>query len=271
VTRRVVVTRVQPQAQAWVRDLTQAGYQALALPLIDLVPSAAHQDLRQAWQDAMGWSAVMFVSAAAADGFVAAIGPDAVRAHGQNLDQAPRLWCTGPGTQAALIGHGFTAAAIDAPPSDSGQLDSEALWQQVCGQVQAGRRVLVVRGDDAPGAQADGVRRAGVGRDWLAQQLLGAGAEVEYVVAYERHLPVWTDAQRSQAQAAAEDGSIWLFSSAQGLRHLAQLLPGQSWHRARALCTHERIAQAARALGFGQVRSSTPRLQQVLASLEFDA
>jgi len=154
---------------------------------------------------------------------------------------------------------GVAAHAIDAPDAQSGQFDSEALWQQVHARVPAGACVLIVRGGDG-GASA--------GRDWLAHQLAGAGAQVETVAAYERRVPVLEAQQLALAQQAAQDGSVWLFSSSQAIRHLAQLLPAQYWGRARAVATHPRIAQTAREAGFGVVCESRPTLDDVVASIE---
>jgi uroporphyrinogen-III synthase len=120
--------------------------------------------------------------------------------------------------------------------------------------------VLIVRGADADGAAA--------GRDWLAQQLLAAGATVSTVLAYRRAAPQWSDAERSTAAQAAADGSVWLFSSSEAVAHLRQLLPMQSWHQARAVATHGRIAQAAEQAGFGVVRISRPTLKDVVASIK---
>ena len=45
-------------------------------------------------------------------------------------------------------------------------------------------------------------------------------------------------------------------------------LPDQDWGQARALVTHPRIAQAARAAGFGSVQECRPALADVVASIE---
>jgi uroporphyrinogen-III synthase len=168
-----------------------------------------------------------------------------------------------------LIGHGVAAELLDMPPAQAGQFDSEALWQVVGSQVKPGDRVLIVRGntvatDDAVTADGD----SGVGRDWLAQRLKQAGAEVDFVVAYERGAPRWSPEQCDLAQRAANDGSVWLFSSAEALDHLRSLLPTTDWLQARAVVTHPRIAAAASALGFGLVKASKPTLEAVLASIE---
>lgn len=154
---------------------------------------------------------------------------------------------------------------IDAPPPDSVQFDSEALWQRVGTQVRAGDRVLIVRGAEGAGEPESA---GGSGRDWLALQLVGVGARVDFVVAYQRQAPVFSAAESELAQRAARDGSVWLFSSSQALRHLSRCLPGQSWQKARALATHPRIAAVAKELGFGVVCESRPTLSDVVAALK---
>ena len=65
-----------------------------------------------------------------------------------------------------------------------------------------------------------------------------------------------------------EDGSVWLLSSSEAVAHLAEALPDQHWGAAHALATHPRIAEAARAAGFGTVRECRPALEDVVASIE---
>ncbi|MNV68602.1 Uroporphyrinogen-III synthase [compost metagenome] len=153
---------------------------------------------------------------------------------------------------------------IDGPAADAAQFDSEALWRQVSAQIRPGDRVLIVRG------QSDGVHETtqGSGRDWLARQIEAAGGQVEFVVAYQRGAPQLTDAEVALAQQAASDGSVWLLSSSEAVAHLAQALPTVDWTAAQALATHPRIAQAARAAGFGTVRECRPALEDVVASIE---
>ena len=158
-------------------------------------------------------------------------------------------------------------AAIDGPAPDAPQFDSEALWQQVASQIRPGDRVLIVRGRSAT-PQGAHESEQGSGRDWLARQIEAAGGQVEFVVAYQRGAPQWSSAELALAQAAAQDGSIWLLSSSEAVAHLAQMLPGQPWDAARALATHPRIADAARAAGFGTVRECRPALDDVVASIE---
>ncbi|AEG93970.1 uroporphyrinogen-III synthase [Ramlibacter tataouinensis] len=250
----VIVTRPLREAARWVQALRDHGIAAEALPLIAIAPAPDAQAVARAWQSLPQCAAAMFVSAQAAAGFFEAGAPAALQA------LRTRAWATGPGTRDALLAAGWPAARIDAPCDAAPQFDSEALWSVVRGQLQPGDRVLIVRGGDAGGEPA--------GRDWLAQQLRQAGAEVAQVASYVRQRPVWSPVQCSRAGAAAQDGSWWLFSSSQALGHLRTLVPDQDWSRARAVATHPRIAQAARAAGFGEVAQSRPTLAALLAFLQ---
>lgn len=256
---RVVITRPAGDAQAWVNALQAAGHQALALPLIDVGPAIDAQPVVQAWDQWPQFQAVMFVSAQAVRFFFSH------SPAGLTWVNGPRCWATGPGTHKALLQAGVPESCIDSPAADAVQFDSEALWRRVSTQVQVGRPVLIVRGQD--GAVTEGLAN-GAGRDWLAQQIEAAGAQVHFVVAYERRLPDWTVEQKEQAHQAATDGHVWCFSSSQAIRHLGQILPMQSWAKARCIATHARIAQTAQALGFGEVQTSRPSLEDVLRSLE---
>jgi len=243
---KLVLTRPEAEAPAWTQALTQAGHHVQCLPLLAFGPAPQGQALTQAWQTAHMFHAAMFVSSQAVRAFFDARPP--------NQAWPARCWATGPGTRAALLQAGVDAALIDMPPADAAQLDSEALWAVVSHQVMSPRpgssmSVLLVRGSDAQ-APLDA---AGHGRDWLAQQLTAAGAQVAFVVAYQRLAPPWSDRDRGQAMQAASDGAVWLFSSSQALQQLQRLMPLQNWSQARALATHPRIAAGLSAHGWGQV------------------
>lgn len=256
---RVLVTRPAHDAQRWLRALSGRGLLAVALPLIDIAPAADARALQAAWRMLPQYLALMFVSANAVAHFFAArpVDVDVWGAAGQT---DPRAWATGPGTRQALLDAGVAAEHIDAVAADAQRFDSEALWALTGASVRPGGRVLIVRGADDAGRSA--------GRDWFAQRVAAAGAKAEFVVAYQRRLPRWTDAERALASQAARDGSVWLFSSSQAIGHLRRLLPAQRWDAARAVVTHPRIAQAARDAGFGVVCESRPALDDVIASIE---
>ncbi|MFY3385266.1 uroporphyrinogen-III synthase [Paracidovorax sp. MALMAid1276] len=264
--RRVIVTRPAREAAHWVQQLQAQGIEAVALPLIAIGPATgpgAHAALQQARSQWPQYRALMFVSGNAATYFFEQNGPSALTDKALTAIKT-RAWAPGPGTARALVQAGVPRDHIDGPAADAAQFDSEALWQQVGTQVRPGDRVLIVRG------RSDGVHDSGVGtgRDWLARQIEAAGGVVDYVVAYERGAPTFSADEVALAQQAAADGSTWLLSSSEAVAHLAQALPTVHWGAARALATHPRIAEAARAAGFGSVAECRPALADVVASIE---
>jgi uroporphyrinogen-III synthase len=244
---QLLVTRPQAQAETWVRELCAQGVPAQALPLLAIEP-AAEPAAREAWAALGRQGFVMFVSPNAVHSFFA------LRPHADAWPQGTRAGSTGPGTTQALLEAGVPSSQIDEPARDTAAFDSEALWQQrLRARDWQQVRVLIVRGDG--------------GREWLAERLRGAGAQVEFVRAYRRVLPRWSAAQQSLASDAVAEPEqvVWLLSSSQAVDNLRQLLPQAPWPRALAWVTHERIAQAARAVGFGSVCTVAPTLHDVVA------
>ncbi len=261
---RLIVTRPERDAQRWVHDLQAAGQHAVAMPLITIGPVPDATRLREVWMGMKRYVGVMFVSGNAVDYFFASK-PAEAPVFNALLAPDIRAWAPGPGTAKALCRAGVDPERIDVPALDAGQFDSETLWHLVKDQIHPGDDVLIVRGG-AGGAQ--GQDGPGVGRDWFAAQVSRAGGHVAFVVAYQRHVPTFSQTERALAREAAVDGSLWLFSSTEAVENLSQGLPEQSWGQARALATHPRIAAAARAAGFGVVCESRPTLADVLASIE---
>ncbi len=280
----MIVTRPAQDAAHWVEELTNQGFQAQALPLIEIGPVtdlAAAARLQQAWHHLDDYAACMFVSGNAVTYFFqqkspelqlnraqAAISNVAVSAI-HTLPAKLRFLAPGPGTAAALLAVGVAAEQIDSPPAEAGQFDSEALWQVVGQRDWRGARVLVLRGQIG-GAAA----QASSGREWLAQQLQAAGAQVDMLSVYQRSVPSLTDDQIQLAKTASQDGSVWLFSSSEALANLMQQprlagdgSAGVNWCAARAVATHPRIAQAVRAALWGVVQESRPTLTDIVDAL----
>ena len=255
----VLVTRPSPEAERWVNALHQRGIAAEPLPLIAIQPLGATAPLARARASLRSYAVVMFVSPNAVRCFYESNSPAAQPQWAQAAIET-RAWSPGPGTTQVLLEAGWPLARIDQPAADAAQFDSESLWRQVGGQVRQGLRVLIVRGGDAEGRPS--------GREWLAAQLQAAGVEVDEVAAYRRAAPAAEGAWLARAAAGAHDGSVWLFSSSEAVANLRHHLPQTSWQRARALATHPRIADAARAAGFGAVTPVRPMLDAVASSIK---
>lgn len=248
---RVIVTRPQAQAAPWVDALRAVGVDAVAVPLIDIAPAVDRAPLRQAWRQLEGTALMMFVSANAVQHFFAA------RPDGVPWPTGVRAGSTGPGTSAALRAAGVPEPCI-AEPAPGMPFETESLWAVLSALDWRGRRVLVVRGED--------------GRDWLADTLRTAGAEVSFLAAYRRAAPRPDAAGRrvlAEAVARPQD-HVWLFSSSEAVGHLGALAAGADWSAARALASHPRIAEAARRAGFGAVGLVGPEVRAVADAVSGD-
>jgi uroporphyrinogen-III synthase len=231
---------------------------------MEIQPLADPSSVREAWQHLAQFDWVFFVSPNAVQQFFAVdlhpATPKSDRIQKRPLPWSPavQVGALGPGTAQALGEAGVPSSQVTAPPPQAEQVDSEALWAQLSHQAWGGRRVMIVRGDG--------------GRDWLADQLRTAGAEVQFVQAYRRTLPRWSsDQQTFLTQALADPVThLWLFSSSQSIDHLLQLCPqGQAiWPRSSALATHPRIADRARAAGFGRTLQTAPDLQAMVTCIQ---
>jgi len=260
---RVIVTRAQLEAHKWVDVLIEAGFDAVALPLIEVASAADTQAVARAWDRLHTFDAVMFVSGNAVDYFFASRSAEFPVFSRQNAIKT-RAFATGPGTFAALQRAQVDSQFIDVPDLQAGLFDSEALWEVVRHRVHSGYRILIVRGGDGSSAVGD----LGYGRDWFANQATAAGATVEFVVTYQRLCPTLSDQKLALVQEAAGDGSVWMFSSSEAIFNLLARCPKQSWHHAKAVATHPRIALSAKKAGFAVVCESLPTVAALLASIE---
>jgi len=246
---RILVTRPAAQAAVWVDRLRATGIDAEALPLIAIVPVADRDQLTAAWTGLSARRLVVFVSSNAVVHFFAARSPGLAWPAGV-VAAAP-----GPGTADALRESGVPQAAIVAPASDAQQLDSESLWARLQGRDWRGASVLIVSGEG--------------GRDWLAERLRQAGATVESLPAYRREAPVFAgDSALCLTQALADAAVVWLFSSAEAIANLERAAGAGRFARSRAVATHPRIAERARAAGFGRVVEAGPRFDAVVACIQ---
>lgn len=259
----LVVTRPEAQALDWVRQLQTLGAAAIALPLLRIVAADDSADaIRQAWATLAERRLVMFVSPNAVAQFFA-LRPASLDWPDEASPAPVIAGATGPGTVAALRGHGVPAQSIAAPNADATSFDAEALWRDALSDVDwRAASVLVVRGDG--------------GRDWLADRLGAAGAQVQMLCAYRQLGPSWNENESARLDhiLARPQGHVWLFSSSQAIHHLVQRITTVRPDAARllaalgAITTHPRIATSARSLGLGRVASCAPCPGEVYAALQ---
>jgi uroporphyrinogen-III synthase len=242
----LLVTRPAEQAADWVSKLRAHGLRAEALPLIAIGPAPDAGALRQMLATLRPGALVMFVSPNAVQQTAAALGgrlswPAGVRAA-----------ATGPGTVQALRSAGVPPDSIVAPPEAALRFDSEALWEWLQHEDWRGRQVRVVRGEG--------------GREWFADTLRAAGAEVQLVQGYSRCAAALDGRGRGLLQQALAQpaGFRWLFSSSESIDHLMGLAPGADWSTSRALVSHPRIAERARSRGWQQVLLVAPGLDAIV-------
>lgn len=246
-TATLIVTRPRQQCAAWLARLHALGAAAVALPLIEIEPARDAAPVQAAWAALALVDLAVFVSPNAVEQFFARA-QDTARWPPHTLAA-----CVGPGSATALAAHGVPANLIVQPAVDAASLDSEHLWQELSPRRDwRGARVLLLRGDG--------------GREWLAQRLAEAGATVDAVTVYHRTGPQWSEAEQGILAAAQAEPLrfVWLFSSAEAVGHLqGWRLEGQ-----RAIATHPRIADAARAAGFSPVVLARPAPEAVTQALK---
>lgn len=249
---RILVTRPASQAISWVARLRDVGIAAMALPLLRIDAVDDIGPLMKAWLRIADRRLVVFVSPNAVERFFAA------QPAGSPWPIGTIAACVGPGSAQALRERGVPLSAVIEPPPSSGQFDAEALWSVMSesGASWSGASVLIVRGEQ--------------GRDWLIDTLRHEGARVEVLTAY-RTRPAVLNAEGLRlvdASLSAPREYVWLFSSSQAVAQLAALRPDAAWTASRAIATHPRIADTARATGFGEVRSCAPSFEAVRACIQ---
>ncbi|MGN6653511.1 fused uroporphyrinogen-III synthase HemD/membrane protein HemX [Trinickia sp.] len=301
-----VLTRPAGQSSALAAALERDGVDAFDFPLIEIAAVADDAPLRAAFASLERYALVVFVSPNAIERALAAV-PGFVWPA-----QVP-IGVVGPGSVAELARHGIAAPACvviapagaqagDAPSvgdmagkadrpgdattvarapmpgesengngngngnGDSGtRFDSEALFAALSTRLGiaalSGRPVLIVRGDG--------------GREWLADRLREAGAQVEAVCAYRRIVPAPAADAWARVRALLHGAPhAWLLTSSEGVRNLVALAQASLGPADRAallhaplVVPHPRIAETARSVGFDTITASGPGDARILAAL----
>jgi uroporphyrinogen-III synthase len=259
--KTIVITRPMGQArqlsEALQASLLKSGIgkeffpKIISLPLLTIVPkgdSGLAHEITQALQSA---DLVIFVS------------PNAIECTMRLLEKswqglADRLipiGVMGGSSMVALKNHGIGTESLPTPvilPQDKAHWDSEGLWLELQ-KLQwdwPTKKVMIFKGDG--------------GRDWLAETLKDAGAQVEAIAVYTRipldlNNPAWKDVHKMDFAQ-----SLWLLTSSEAVRYLGQAkLPVDL---ARAICPHHNIADAAKQIGFGETLTCEPGDESLIAA-----
>ena len=228
---RLLLTRPADESAALSRFLAQNDIFSSCLPLLDIVPIAATDTMRQVIQTLDRYCAVIVVSKPAAR-----IGLELLN---QYWPQPPRIkwFSVGAATAQVLADHGL---CVHYPQTGD---DSEALLQLTALReaiARPGARVLILRGEG--------------GRELLAERLREQGASVDYLESYRRFLPAY-DASVLVQRIQLERLNGVVVSSGQGLLNL-QALAGADWPQVARLplfVPSPRVYEMARAAGAEKV------------------
>ncbi|WP_321968680.1 fused uroporphyrinogen-III synthase HemD/membrane protein HemX [Paraburkholderia tropica] len=262
----VVITRPAGQSDALSAQLAASGLRTLEFPLIAIAPVRDDAPLREALGALDRYALVVFVSPNAVDRAF-----ECYRSISSIWPHALPVGVVGPASVAALARHGVAAPAhrvispAGSADEEPARFDSESLYaaleKELGENAFAGKRVLIVRGDG--------------GREWLADRLREAGAEVEAVAAYRRIVPEPPMGAWAAVHTLLEGAPhAWLVTSSEGVRNLDELArehltAGEivELRHAQLVAPHPRIAETARGLGFDRMTVSGAGDERIVETL----
>lgn len=238
---KIAVTRPRDQAGALAQAITDLGGQAILFPLLEISAPADSGPLRDAASHLDRLQLLVFIS------------PTAVR---QGM---PPLLAQGPlpaTLRVATVGQGSATAlralGVENVLAPTEQFDSEHLLALPELQNVAGWRIAIFRGEN--------------GRELLGDTLKDRGAQVEYIPCYRRLPPSQGLGELLEAKPDALTvtssealGYLWKMADEAG-RAALRALP--------LLAPHERIAAAARALGWQTAIATAGGDKGLLAGLK---
>ena len=223
--RGVVVTRPRELAEAFAQLLERHGARALVFPAIEIQPLPAPAALAQV----ADFDLVVFVS------------PSAVRVALRALPAWPRgvtAVAISGGTKRELDRAGIAPVIVPAAGADSEAVLAASEMQHV-----AGKRVLIIRGDD--------------GRALLGESLAARGARVEYAECYRRVSPVIDAAPLLNAWRRGEVNAV-IVLSAQALDNFMDMTGSALAAGTPFFVSHPRIARRAQSRGVREVVVAEP-------------
>jgi len=252
-TKTIIVTRPSGQARQLIELLTHAIDQSgvakrslpeiVSLPLLTIVPKAdamLADHIASVLKDA---DLTIFVSPNAIESVMRMLERD-WQAFSKKVIP---IGVMGGSSRLALQNHGIGNEEKPTPiiiPQHNTQWDSEGLWHelQAQGWDWKNKKVVIFKGEG--------------GREWLADTLKDAGANVVAISCYTR-IPLDIDNPAWQAIHDMDfSKSLWILTSSEAVRYLGSVIKDQftrDLSAASALCPHHNIADAAETIGFGEV------------------
>jgi len=246
--KRIVVTRPAEQAEKLAREIEARGGSALRFPVLAIFDADDPRPLRDAAARIDGFDLAIFVSPNAARKALAVIT--------EKRPWPAKVAAAAMGETSARSIAAFGVARILAP--EGGRFDSEALLErpELRAEALRGRRVAIFRGD--------------AGRELLGETLAARGARVERIPCYRRGRPR-IDAgplRTALAQGAVDALTV---TSSEGLDNLVAMVgaaDAAALKRVPLFVAHQRIGEAARAMGFARVVVTGPGDVGLLQGLE---
>ena len=259
--KTIVITRPSGQARQLAEALQvsllnngftpDASPQIISLPLLTIAPKGDDALVGQIITALMAADLAIFVSPNAIECTMRLL----ERSWQDLSDESVPIGVVGGSSMAALKHHGIglesNPTKVIAPQNNS-QWDSEGLWAELqkLSWDWSTKRVIIFKGEG--------------GRDWLADALKHAGAQVEAFSVYARvpldlNSPAWKGIYEMDFAK-----SLWLLTSSEAVRYLGQAkLP---LDLATAICPHHNIADAAEQIGFGEVFTCEPGDEALIAA-----
>ena len=251
--KTIVVTRPSGQARQLIEvlmsSIERSGVakrslpEIVSLPLLTIVPKADHSLADHIATTLKDADLAIFVSPNAIECVMRLLERDWQEFSKKIIP----IGVMGGSSKLALQNHGIGQEKNPTPvliPKNNEQWDSEGLWQELqsLGWDFKKQKIVIFKGEG--------------GREWLADTLVQAGAIVEAISVYTRvpldlANPAWHTIREMDFSK-----SLWLLTSSEAVRYLGQVVKDQfpqGLQTASALCPHQNIADAAKAIGFGEV------------------
>lgn len=227
----ILNTRPAHQQAQLTQLLQRDGARVLSFPVIDIQPVAIGAAERQLAQEIGDYDILLFVSRNAVEGAFRFIDPG-------RLQNSMGLGVIGSATRAALHA-ALSGSHIDADASlVAGEpYNSEALLQAPALHQVAGKRVLILRGQQ--------------GRNLLGDELRQRGASVDYAEVYRRRLPSGGPEAFDRLVTQGLP-TLVLLTSAEGMHNLFELVDTKAARALRKtpwLLISERMRESAVNLG----------------------